>query len=404
MELTVSALNRVLAVCCGDEPESASEVVHVVRHTQHSFAPTLYAAWERDGATLNPALRYELDVQRRRTERYREIAAGIAGMAGTASGVPAVVPLKGLEVADLYPAGWVRYMNDLDYVVADERDLWSVVNVLVGDGWELHSGTFVNLGGQLQVLVSLRREHEDRYCLPYGIELATFVAMGNLAGVPAVITLPRAWRDSAVKNLLMLLFERFEQRYRARDLVDATLLLGAVGRSGWATLWPEIDRLGLWPEYRELAGLLRRAELADAPVPGRPLGTAAADSRTQRVVTELSGWRRPVDGAARHLQRRMMYGRLSRSERWLWSVAERRLHPGRALRAGLHCFGLPVPDGRPDVAVATLTERPEVTWVDTPAGRFVLTVGDELDQDALDAVPPWAPAAAPGRPTADPVR
>jgi len=43
-----------------------------------------------------------------------------------------------------------------------------------------------------------------------------------------------------------------------------------------------------------------------------------------------------------------------------------------------------VPDVRPDVARAAVRQRGDLTFVDTPAGRFLLTAGDEVDQDALD--------------------
>ena len=74
-------LTRILAVCRGaGGPE---ETVHLIRQRQHSFAPTMYSAWEREGQPLNPALRYELDLQRSRIELYREITAVIADVSRT---------------------------------------------------------------------------------------------------------------------------------------------------------------------------------------------------------------------------------------------------------------------------------------------------------------------------------
>jgi hypothetical protein len=386
MDFTADALTRVLAVCCGAEPEGPEEAVLMVRQAQPSFAPTLYAAWRNEGSSLNPALRDELEVQVARIRRYRALAADLAGR------VPGLVPLKGLEVVDHYPADSTRYMNDLDYAAGDEPRLWRLVDELVGDGWDLHTATFSIFDGRLHMLVCLRRPHEDPYCLPYGVEITSYVTMGNLAGVAPVVELPRQWRDPTVKNLLMLLFERFEQPYRARDLVDAALLLEAL--DSYSALWHEIDRIGLWPEYTELIGLLARAELFAGPRHARPRALSVAGSRVRRAGRRLAGLRRPADAAVRHLQQRLVFDHLSRPERLLWAAAERRLSADRALRAGLLCFGLPVPGMRPDVAGATVRQRDGLTFVDTPAGRFLLTAGDDVDQDAVDLL------AADGQPAA----
>jgi hypothetical protein len=406
MDLTADVLTRVLAVCCG-EPDGPEEAVLMVRGDQPTFAPTLFAAWRNEGSPLNPALRYELDVQAARIQRYRKLSAHLA------SRVPGMTPLKGLEVADLYPADSTRYMNDLDYT-ADEPRLWRLVGELVDDGWELHTGTFWIFDGRLQVLMSMRMPHEDPYSLPYGVEVANYVAMGDLAGVAPVLELPSRWRDSVVKNLLMLLFERFEQPYRARDLVDATLLLRAL--DDHAALWHEIDRLTLWPEYAELAQLLERAELGPVPIHPRPRALSLAGSRTRRAGRMLGALRRPAQATARHLQQRLVFHQLSGPQRLLWSAAQRRLPGDRALRAGLLCFGLPVPGVQPDVGAATIGRRNGVTYVDTPVGRFLVTAGDDVEQDALDllssgnspneaaedtAVSTTLPTAAP---TAEPVR
>lgn len=374
MDLTADVVTRVLAVCCG-EPEGPEEAVLMVRQDQPTFAPTLFAAWRNEGAPLNPALRYELDVQAARVRRYRELSADLAAR------VPGVTPLKGLEVADLYPADSIRYMNDLDYT-ADEPRLWRLAGELMNDGWDLHTGTFWVYDGRLQVLVCLRMPHEDPYSLPYGVEITNYVTMGDLAGVAPVLHLPPHWRDPAVKNLLMLLFERFEQPYRARDLVDAALMLRALRDHG--ALWHEIDRLTLWPEYAELAQLLERAELGPAPVHPRPLALSLASSKARRTGRRLGALRQPAQAAARHLQQRLVFDRLSGPERLLWSAAQRRLSSRQALQVGLLCFGLPVPGVRPDVASATIRQRDGLTFVDTPAGRFLITAGDDVEQDAVD--------------------
>jgi len=47
-------LTRILAVC-SEESGGPEETVHLIRQRQHSFAPTMYSAWEREGQP-GPAL------------------------------------------------------------------------------------------------------------------------------------------------------------------------------------------------------------------------------------------------------------------------------------------------------------------------------------------------------------
>jgi hypothetical protein len=352
----------------------------------------MYAAWRNEGTPLNAAMSHELDSALERIERYRTIAAGVRRR------VPGIVAVKGLEIADLYPAGSTRHMNDLDYV-ADEARLWKLVDELTGDGWDLDTATFVIVDGRLHVLACLRLPHKDPFSLPYGVEITTYVTIGNLAGVAPIVELPAQWRDPPVKNLLMLLYERFEQPYRARDLVDASLLMAAV--SDLPALWDEIERLRLWPEYTELAGLQARADLPTAPDPPRSRQVAVAGSRARRAGRRLAELRHPAAATAKHLQRRLVLGSNTTPERLLWAAAGNRLNAGTALRAGLLCFGLPIPGIRPDTGAATVRERDGLTFVDTPSARFLLTAGEAVEQDAVDRLA--ADAGVDQRATATPV-
>jgi hypothetical protein len=55
-----------------------------------------------------------------------------------------------------------------------------------------------------------------------------------------------------------------------------------------------------------------------------------------------------------------------------------------AVRAGLVAFGLPLDCPPPEVTSAVLRHRDGMTWVDTPVGRFLLTIGDEVPRSAID--------------------
>ena len=146
---------------------------------------------------------------------------------------PGLIPIKGLEVAALYPDGFVRTMNDLDYLASAQSDVWAAVAALTSDGWSIDTATFSHFDDGLQVMVSMRRTPEDPYQLPYGVEIATSYALGDLGGVGPLADLPTQWRRPPIKNLLMLLYERFEQLYRARDLIDAALLVDALTPDGY---------------------------------------------------------------------------------------------------------------------------------------------------------------------------
>lgn len=250
MKIDIVHLAQVLAVCAGEAAESPAELVALARKGQPSCAATLFSAWETAGEPLGAVLRAELDAARSRIDFYRAVAARLLS---EADGLTAV---KGLEVAALYPAGLVRYMNDLDYVATRESDLWAAVTMLTADGWDLDTATFLMAGGRLHTMVSLRRPHEDRFQFPYGIELTSYYALGDLSGVPPLLDLPGTWRAPAVKNLLMLLNERHEQPFRARDVIDAALLHDALRGNEHDALHAAVTQRGLVSEYAELRQLV----------------------------------------------------------------------------------------------------------------------------------------------------
>lgn len=377
MDLTAENLVEALAVCSGERSDDIAEIVEIVRKSEPGFAATLFSAWQNEGIELSVALRADVDATASRTGLYRRVAASLI------AGVPSLTMIKGLEVAALYPAGLVRYMSDIDFITSSESDLWRAVSLLVADGWEVDTATFSDLDGVLRVMVSMRKANEDRFRLPYGIELATYYTLGNQGGIPPILELPPQWRSPAVKNTIMLLHERYEQPFRARDLVDATLLHRSMNEADRSAVHEAVVELGLAIEYSELVGLVSKAGLGPLPaLPGGRLTTARA--RTARLVRGASFFARPVAGAGRHMQRRLMSGTPGRVETAAWEMVERRLHPATAVRAGLLAFGLPLAGPRTEVSKAELRQRGEFAWVDTPAGRFLLTIGDYVSETAVD--------------------
>jgi hypothetical protein len=377
MEFTVDKLVETLATCSKGPVDEPAEVVALVRQAQPSFAATLYSAWQAEGTELSPALREELEAARARVDFYRSVAVSVM------SAFDSLTTIKGLEVAALYPRGLVRYMNDLDFVASSERDLWQAVSFLLEDGWDLDTATFSHIGGALQVMVSLRRPNEDRYQLPYGIEVATYYTLGNQGGIPPVLLLPGQWRSPAIKNTLMLLHERYEQPFRARDVVDAALLHESLRDEEVDALHRGVVTLGLAAEYSELVRLIRAAGLGSPPrLPGGRWTTARV--RARRFARGASFFARPLSGTGRHLQRRLMLGEPGRVEGMVWATVQRRVPVVSAVRAGMLAFGLPLDGPRPNVTAAVLCRRGETAWADTPVGRFLLTIGDDVSQSAVE--------------------
>jgi hypothetical protein len=377
MDLTADNLVEALLTGSGEPADGPAEIVALVRKAQPSFAATLFSAWQAEGEELSPALRDEIAAARARTEFYRSVAGRLMET------VPGLTTIKGLEVAALYPPALVRYMNDLDVIAPSQAALWQAVSFLTGDGWELDTGTFSCLDGALQVLVSLRRSHEDRYQLPYGIELATYYTLGNQGGIPPILRLPEQWRVPAIKNTLMLLHERYEQPFRARDLIDAALLNDSLRGAQLDALHEAVITFGLAVEYAELVRLTTRAGVGSlSELPGGRWTTARV--RARRLARGAGFLASPLAGAGRHLQRRLMMGHPSRAEGMVWEAVQRRLHVATAVPAGLLAFGLPLEGPRPEVSTAVLRRRGKLAWADTPAGRFLLTIGNEVSEEAVE--------------------
>ncbi|MGW5687533.1 nucleotidyltransferase family protein [Nonomuraea sp. NPDC003754] len=356
--VSAAQLEGTLALVTGQELETPGEMLYVARREQPSLVATLLSAWEGEGRRLGPGLAHELAQHRGRMAFYRQQQARLP---------VAVVSLKGLEIADRYPDPLLRYMNDLDFWVPQRERLWELAAWLLDDGWSMHTATFIRLEREPEVILSLRRRPDDPYGLPYGIELSTLAYLGDGLGAPHRTSVPG---DPVVKNLVALLYERFEQPYRARDLIDVAVLLGAASPGTLRACALAVSELALWPEYAELAALLAAGPLEVPELPGERRALVRA-SRLRRRTTVVKALRRPVSLAATVLQSRMT-----------GAAVLDRLSPKAALEAGLTLFALPVEGGvRTDRL--TIGESGGALWAHTPVGRFILVHGDEVDEELL---------------------
>jgi hypothetical protein len=175
--------------------------------------------------------------------------------------------VKGLEVASLYPQGVLREMKDLDVLVPDRADVWASAARLVERGWSIRAFSLLELAGRRHVVVGLRRPAQDlQVMFPQVVEITTIA-------FPA--TRPVAWSsfqerdDAPLKNLLAILNERVEDRVwrttlRARDLVDAIMLLEALGPAAEPRVCEAVERHGFGREWAELTTFLARLRLLPA--------------------------------------------------------------------------------------------------------------------------------------------
>jgi len=375
MGLTSDDFVKALTVITGEESNGLADTLALMRQ-EPSLMPTMLAAWQAEGRELSPALQYELDSERSRIEYYRRLDASMT------SKVPGLSSVKGLEVLDLYPPGLTRHQNDLDYV-ASESDLWQACDQLIADGWELDTAMFSYFDGSVQVMASMRLECDDPYQIPYGVELSTFYSLGNFGAVSPLASMPEKWRSPAIKNILMLLYERYEQRFRARDLVDAVLLHEALRDGELANLHRAVVKLSLGVEYGELIRLVDEAGFGPLPAwPAKRLASPAI--RARRMAAGASYFLRPVAGTGRQMQRRTITGEIGRAESRAWERLQRYLSVPQALSGGLLAFGLPMDGPRPQVTSTVLYRDGDVAWAETPIARVLLTVGDFVTQEQFD--------------------
>ncbi len=386
MDLTADNLVEALTVVARRPASGPMEIVDLVHEVQPNFAPTIFSAWKAEGKPLNPAMAYAVDYARDRFDYFKSVAAKLK------SAVPGLSTIKGLEVAALYPDHLVRFQNDLDFIAPGQAELWQAVSLLTDDGWRVNTATFSELEGNLQAMVSTEHDHEDVYQVPPHVELTTYFTSGNQGGIPPIVRLPDEWRVPAVKNSVMLLHERYEQPFRARDLVDAALLQDSLDDSGLAELHKAVVALGLVVAYDELVRLVAKTSLPPLrPLPGGQ--RTATLARARRVTRNASYFARPLGGTGRTLQRRSMQRKVTRAEILAWETLQRQMHVTTGIGAGLLAFGLPIGGPRQDVTEAVIRSKGKLAWADTPAGRFLLTLGDYVTQAAIDELSDDSPAS-----------
>lgn len=372
----LEALVRLL-----QEPEHAYTRALVEAAAAQLVRPVLASAWMAEGRDVGPVLAAEVEAYRLRDARYREVLADLC------AALPALVPIKGVEVASLYPDGWVRNGNDLDVIAPDPATVWRAGTHAVARGWTFTALMLQRLGGAVQVGLVLEREPTDPMVLwPEQLELRSIGFVGSTWTVSSRPSSELGDLPAPVRHLLGLMEQRFERSMRARDVLDAAVVLGAAGASVLPPLFGALDRLGLWPEWEGVVAALGYLDVRGA----EDLLPPHAAGRRRRAAI-----RRRARAAGRALRPRVGgYSLVELAEEFRRGgavlsrgaeLARHRLGPAGVLAAGLPVAGLlvdPEP-AHPSMELGIVGGWPVAR---TALGTFLLTVTERVPPERADAV------------------
>ncbi|MEU6074267.1 hypothetical protein [Micromonospora sp. NPDC047074] len=325
----------------GAPPEHPTWRVADLANRKGILATWLSSAVAR-GLELSEAEGAYLRRWERRVEALHATGVELAGLHG-------VTILKGPCIARFFPDGLLRQSGDVDLFAPSEEVLWSCVRDLV-DRWGAVPQAVSVLEGPDRVHVGVAMKwpaaepHLDK---PMGADITTFTFAGDLRGVPVRVA-PIAEDDLC--GLFAVAEERFQRKFRIKDLLDLLVLAGVLeqrlGDDLTEVVCEHAERLALAPELRQL-------------------------------VVRASEW-------------------VSMSERWLLTadalrpLARREKDMRRPGRPEVHrlSFGFPLDTRRSAEPRVEIHRRAGSSLVTTPVGTCLLTerlvVNEEELTDALD--------------------
>ncbi|MFJ5845545.1 nucleotidyltransferase family protein [Streptomyces sp. NPDC092903] len=352
--------DTVLALLDAAPGSDRDSLLRTARDGRHKLAGTLLSLWAVGGEELTDGQAAELRTARERVDRYRRVWEELQEHA------PDAFPLKGATIAALYPPGVLRSAGDLDVVCPRHADLWACARHLLACGWELVAFTVKpadpgdtaspHLGAEF------RKPAPDTSQDPYAVGLFTAEIVTDVHGPARQLARPpgSAWTTSAVA----LVAERWERPFRSRDLLDLVLLLQAMDEEAARQFGADLDRVGLWPEWRQaMRGVAR---LGWRPTVALPHTRAAAVRvRLARSVRTAMRWSNPVRAAAFAAQSGIE-GRGGRPAALASDLVHRRPGARRLLASGVSLFGVPLGGG--DTAGDAGSNPPAGARPDDPAG------------------------------------
>jgi hypothetical protein len=227
--------------------------------------PTWLSTAYARGIPLSPAAQEVLDREWRRVETLHGIAEAMAA-------AHRVTVLKGVRIAGHLPKGMLRQSGDVDLVAADEEALWLCVQDLIERFDAVPQGVSVMTGTDIHYGVALKWPASEAFLdKPMGADVTTCAFAGNFAGVP-IRTAPLD--DDDLCSIFAVAEERFQRKYRLKDLLDLLALAEAAEDRFGGELLTLIPRYAkevcLAPELLQLIGK------ADGWVPVSPLWEAIA--------------------------------------------------------------------------------------------------------------------------------
>ncbi|MFC1404111.1 MULTISPECIES: hypothetical protein [Streptacidiphilus] len=385
LDVSVDSLRDLLGSADPASPTTRDALLRTARGDGHKLAATLLSLWAAEGQDLSTAEQAELSACRERIGRYRRVWDELRLLA------PELFLLKGMTVAALYPPGVLRSAGDLDVVCQSHRDFWRSARHLTDSDWELEAFTVgpaePGAGVPYHLFAEFRRPgtgpdgEPDPEAEPYAVGLVTAEIVTDIRR-PAK-QLARPVRSAPAASAVALVAERWERPFRSRDLLDLSLLLADPDPADLAQVHADLDRIGLWPEWREAVRAIRQL---GRPVPAAFPGTrsGAARERLLRGARALRRWANPVRVLAFAAQAGVE-DRAGRFADAASDLVQRQVGGRRLLAAGVPLFGVPL-DG-PPVPEPRLDDIGRHLVARTPIGSFLLVAGaarqewlDELEK------------------------
>lgn len=246
--------------------------------------PTWLSTAEARGIDLTPAAKDLLDRERRRVAVLHETAEAMAKN-------HRVTVLKGIRIARHYPKGMLRQSGDVDLVADDEDAMWACVLDLMERFDAVPQGVSVMRGDTTHYGVALRWPAEEPYAdKPMGADVTTCAFAGNFKGVPIRVKGPE---DDVLCSIFAVAEERFQRKYRLKDLLDLlTLAEAAEDRFGDrlpALLSAYAQELNLAPELAQLIAKADEWVAVSALWREIPLDVAGEkEARPERKMHRLS--------------------------------------------------------------------------------------------------------------------
>jgi hypothetical protein len=302
----------------------------------------ILAGWlsevEAAGGTLDAGAAAYLARVRRRVRALHSLGAELAATYD-------VTVIKGQAIARHLPPGVLRQSGDVDLVAHDEHALWQVVlDLRERCGAVLGGLSVLRAGEDRQLGVWLKWPAEEPLLdKPMGADVTTCTFAGDLKTVP-VRTVPTAEED--LLNLFAVAEERFQQKYRVKDLVDLSVLVPVLVRTYGDDL---ADVVACWAEQLCLAPELLRL------------------SRKVHDWRDLPGeWLLVMDRLVEPAAR----------ERALRRAGGRTIHTAR--------YGLALDDEPAEETLLSIHSTSDGELATTPAGTFLLVDSDTVDQDTYE--------------------